>query len=96
VSQLGTTDERVAALVAHGLTNEEIAERLTLRPKTVEWHLTRIYRKLGVRSRTELALKIQGSERDDHSGPRAASRKTATVRPADQSSTASNESRREP
>jgi DNA-binding CsgD family transcriptional regulator len=45
----------VAALVARGSTNREAAAALFLSPKTVESHLSRIYRKLGVRSRTELA-----------------------------------------
>ena len=51
-------ERRIASLVAEALTNEEIAERLGIRPRTVEWNLTRIYRTLGVRSRTELAARI--------------------------------------
>ena len=45
-------------LVAEGGQNNEIATRLGVSAKTVEWNLTRIYRKLGVRSRTELAIYI--------------------------------------
>ncbi len=45
----------VAELAAGGATNREIAGQLFLSPKTVETTLTRVYRKLGVRSRTELA-----------------------------------------
>jgi DNA-binding CsgD family transcriptional regulator len=41
--------------VASGLTNKEVAHRLFMSPKTVDATLARIYRKLGVRSRTELA-----------------------------------------
>lgn len=52
---LTPTEEQVAALAAEGLTNRQIAERLVLAVRTVEAHLTRIYAKLGVRSRTELA-----------------------------------------
>jgi DNA-binding CsgD family transcriptional regulator len=48
-------EERIASLAARGRRNDEIAIELGLSPKTVEWNLTRIYRKLGVRSRTELA-----------------------------------------
>jgi DNA-binding CsgD family transcriptional regulator len=48
-------EERVAGLVAEGLTNREVAERLFMSPKTVDATLARVYRKLGVRSRTELA-----------------------------------------
>ena len=51
-------EQRIASLVAARLTNEEIAERLGIRPRTVEWNLTRIYRKLGVRSRTGLAASV--------------------------------------
>jgi DNA-binding NarL/FixJ family response regulator len=51
-------ERRVAALVARGLTNAEIGLELTLSPKTVEAHLSSIYRKLELRSRTELALHI--------------------------------------
>jgi DNA-binding CsgD family transcriptional regulator len=48
-------EQRIAVLAAQGRRNDEIAGELGLRPKTVEWNLTRIYRKLAVRSRTELA-----------------------------------------
>lgn len=47
-------EERVAAEVARGASNGEIAAALFLSPKTVEFHLTRIYRKLGVASRPQL------------------------------------------
>lgn len=50
------TERLIVAEIADGRTNVEIAEHLRLRPKTVEWKLTRIYRKVNVRSRTELAV----------------------------------------
>lgn len=53
-----THEARVALLVARGSTNREVAAALGLSAKTVEWHLSRLYRKLGVRSRTELALRL--------------------------------------
>jgi DNA-binding NarL/FixJ family response regulator len=56
VTELTDTERRIVALVAKGRTNHEIADQLVLRPKTVEWKLTTIYRKLNVRSRTELAV----------------------------------------
>lgn len=56
MSELTQTERRIIALVADGRTNHEIADRLRMRPKTVEWNLTKIYRKLNVRSRTELAV----------------------------------------
>ena len=47
---------RVASLVRDGATNREAASALFVTPKTVEYHLANIYRKLGVRSRTELVV----------------------------------------
>ncbi len=52
---LTDTEARVARAAAEGASNREIAERLYLSVKTVEATLTRIYRKLEVRSRTQLA-----------------------------------------
>jgi DNA-binding CsgD family transcriptional regulator/tetratricopeptide (TPR) repeat protein len=52
---LTTAETRVAALVAAGRTNREVAAGLFTTVATVEAHLTRIYAKLGIRSRTELA-----------------------------------------
>jgi len=52
---LTATEERVAALVARGRSNREVATELFLSVKTVEVTLTRVYAKLDVRSRTELA-----------------------------------------
>ena len=48
----------MALPVAAGATNREVAASLFLSAKTVEVHLGRIYRKLGVRSRTELARRL--------------------------------------
>jgi DNA-binding CsgD family transcriptional regulator len=56
---LTAAERRVAALVAEGRTNQEVAAALFLGERTVASHLTRIYAKLGVRSRTELARKVQ-------------------------------------
>jgi DNA-binding CsgD family transcriptional regulator len=52
---LTPAERRVAALVADGRTNREVAAALSLGERTVETHLTHIYAKLGVRTRTELA-----------------------------------------
>ena len=59
---LTRAEQRVALLAARGKRNDEIAETLGLSPKTVEWTLTRVYRKVGVRSRTELALRLATGE----------------------------------
>ena len=54
-------EESVAALVARGLPNKALATQLGLSEGTVKVHLSRIYDKLGVSSRTELALVIRES-----------------------------------
>ena len=53
--ELTPQEEAVTTLVAQGLSNREVAAELYVSPKTVQYHLTRIYAKLGVRSRAELA-----------------------------------------
>lgn len=55
---LTPTEERVADLASQGLRNAEIAARLFVTTKTVEAALSRVYRKLGIRSRTELARRL--------------------------------------
>ena len=55
---LTPTEQRVAELAGHGRHNAEIAASLFLSVRTVEVNLTRIYRKLGIRSRTELARRM--------------------------------------
>lgn len=56
--ELTDAERRVAALVAEGHTNREVAAALFLSERTVESHLSRIYRKLAVRSRAELARNL--------------------------------------
>jgi len=55
---LTPTEDRVAALAATGRTNAEVARALFMSPKTVEANLTRIYGKLGIRSRAELGARM--------------------------------------
>ena len=57
--ELTEAEQRIAALVAAGRSNREVAAALFLTQHTVETALTRIYRKLGVRSRTELAGRLR-------------------------------------
>jgi DNA-binding NarL/FixJ family response regulator len=54
-------EQAVARLVAGGATNREVAADLVVSVKTVEHHLSRIYAKVGVRSRTELASRLRSS-----------------------------------
>jgi DNA-binding CsgD family transcriptional regulator len=55
---LTAVEERIAELVGAGRTNREVATTLFLSVRTVESHLSRIYRKLGLRSRTELSRRV--------------------------------------
>ncbi|HEU5472975.1 MAG TPA: LuxR C-terminal-related transcriptional regulator [Actinophytocola sp.] len=57
---LTSRERQVADLVAAGLSNQEIAERLFVSHRTVESHLSRIFPKLDVRSRTALARRLNG------------------------------------
>jgi DNA-binding NarL/FixJ family response regulator/predicted HD phosphohydrolase len=57
-AELTETERRVAALVAAGRTNKEVAAELFITVRTVEWNLSKIYSKLDVRSRTELARRL--------------------------------------
>ncbi len=56
--ELTDAEQRIAALVAEGRTNREVAAALFVTEHTVEGALTRTYRKLGIRSRTELAHRL--------------------------------------
>ena len=56
--ELTAQELEIARLVAGGATNREAATALFLSPKTIEAHLSRIYRKLRIRSRTELARRL--------------------------------------
>ncbi|NUP65433.1 MAG: response regulator transcription factor, partial [Nonomuraea sp.] len=55
---LSARQEQVARLAAEGLTNQEIARELFLSPKTVDKHVSAAMRKVGARSRTELARHV--------------------------------------
>jgi DNA-binding CsgD family transcriptional regulator len=54
---LSTTESEIVSLVVEGRSNKEVAQALHLSPKTVEWNLSKVYRKLGIHSRTELAAR---------------------------------------
>jgi DNA-binding CsgD family transcriptional regulator len=56
---LSAAERRVASLAVAGLTHDEIARRLSLNPRTVEWNLAKVFRKLQVRSVAELAPRLE-------------------------------------
>jgi DNA-binding CsgD family transcriptional regulator len=56
--QLSETEQRIVDLVVAGRKNREVAAELSLSPNTVAWNLSKVYRKLGVSSRTELAAHL--------------------------------------
>ncbi|WP_433683220.1 LuxR C-terminal-related transcriptional regulator [Nocardia sp. CA-119907] len=58
IGSLSAAEHRVAEMAAKGLRNREIAEELEITTSTVEQHLTRVYRKLKVRRRTELRFML--------------------------------------
>ncbi len=61
-SELTPQERIVAALVAEGRSNKDVALELYLSVKTVQFHLTRVYAKLGVRSRAELAARFREAQ----------------------------------
>jgi DNA-binding CsgD family transcriptional regulator len=60
--ELTPQELQIARLVAEGKTNRDVAATLFITPKTVEFHLTRVYRKLDIHSRTELVRRMADDE----------------------------------
>jgi DNA-binding CsgD family transcriptional regulator len=56
--ELTVTERKVAELIAAGRTYREAADELFISPKTVQWNLSKVYRKLGIRSRAELPARL--------------------------------------
>jgi len=62
--ELTAQESQIARLARDGLSNPEIGTRLFLSPRTVEWHLRKVFAKLGIRSRRGLADALPASESD--------------------------------
>ncbi|MFF5932637.1 LuxR C-terminal-related transcriptional regulator [Streptomyces sp. NPDC012508] len=72
--ELTPQQQRIAGLVAAGATNREIADRLSLSPRTIDHHLRNVFARLGVRSRVELSgllARTAGSTGDTRHAPDA-------------------------
>ena len=62
--ELTAQEWQIARLARDGLSNPEIGARLFLSPRTVEWHLRKVFSKVGIRSRRELAAALPSSDRE--------------------------------
>lgn len=68
-AELTDSERQVAELVASGLSNRDVADALFVSVKTVETNLTRVYRKLGIRSRAQLSHRLAPVEETETSRP---------------------------
>jgi Response regulator containing a CheY-like receiver domain and an HTH DNA-binding domain len=68
-SELTSTEQSVAELVASGQTNKEVAATLFVSVRTVEAHLSKIFRKLEIESRSELVSRLRSDEREQPKTP---------------------------
>jgi DNA-binding NarL/FixJ family response regulator len=59
---LTAQERQIARLARDGLSNPEIGARLFLSPRTVEWHLRKVFPKLGIHSRRELSSVLPSSD----------------------------------
>jgi len=62
---LSKAEQAVADILVYGVSNKECAERLFVSEKTIKFHVTNIYKQLGVRSRAEFVARYNGLYRGD-------------------------------
>ena len=60
--ELTAQERQIAQMAGNGLSNPEIGTRLFLSPRTVEWHLRKVFTKLGISSRKELRSALREPE----------------------------------
>jgi DNA-binding CsgD family transcriptional regulator/tetratricopeptide (TPR) repeat protein len=66
IGELTPQEKQVALLARDGLSNPEVGARLFISPRTVEWHLRKVFTKLAIRSRKELQTALRGRELELH------------------------------
>jgi DNA-binding NarL/FixJ family response regulator len=62
LDELTAQERQIARLARDGLSNPDIGARLFLSPQTVEWHVSKVFTKLGIRSRGELANALPSAD----------------------------------